>query len=94
MLLKLPEDVRRQARETYGLFSRNPNHPSLRFKKIHRTNPIYSVRISIDYRAVGVLHGQEIVWFWIGPHGGIRKDVAPTVGIRPDDSRHEAKSVS
>jgi hypothetical protein len=27
-----------------------------------------SVRITKDYRALGVLSEQEIVWFWIGSH--------------------------
>ena len=64
----LPQRIQRQAREAYKLFTRNPYHPSLRFKRVHPTKPIYSVRISIDYRAVGVLDGDEVVWFWIGPH--------------------------
>ena len=68
MLAKLPSDVRRQAQEAYRLFRQNPNHPSLRFKKVHNTEPIYSARINIGYRAVGVIDGGEIVWFWIGPH--------------------------
>jgi hypothetical protein len=29
---------------------------------------IYSVRIDIDWRAVGVLRDGEMVWLWIGPH--------------------------
>ena len=68
MLTKLPNNIRHQAREAYKLFRENPNHPSLRFKKIHNTEPIYSVRININYRAVGFVDGREIVWFWIGPH--------------------------
>jgi hypothetical protein len=44
----LPERVRRQAREAYKLFEQNPYHPSLHFKPIHPTRPIYSVRISRD----------------------------------------------
>lgn len=68
MLAKLPRDVRHQAKEAYRLFRRNRNHPSLRFKKVHATELIYSVRINIDYRAVGVVDGDELVWFWIGPH--------------------------
>jgi len=65
---KLPKDVQRQARDAYRLFSQDPNHPGLRFKKVHTTEPIYSARISIDYRALGVLDGEDIVWFWIGSH--------------------------
>jgi len=68
MLAKLPRDVRRQAREAYRLFRRNPNHPSLRFKQVHPTDPIYSVRIGLGYRAVGIREGDTIYWFWIGGH--------------------------
>jgi len=64
----LPLEVRRQARQAYRLFRGNPRHPGLRFKKVHSTQPIYSVRVTQDYRAVGVLKGDEIVWFFIGPH--------------------------
>jgi hypothetical protein len=65
---RLPEQVRRQARETYKLFEQDPYHPSLRFKRVHPSRPIYSARISINYRALGVRDGEEIIWFWIGSH--------------------------
>ncbi|HEY6201044.1 MAG TPA: hypothetical protein VI231_20755 [Candidatus Binatia bacterium] len=65
---ELPAEVQRQARRAYRIFRQNPNHPSLRFKPVHPARPIYSVRISSDYRAVGVLEGHEIVWYWIGSH--------------------------
>lgn len=64
----LPEQVRQQAREAYRLFAQNPRHPGLRFKRIHPTLPVYSARVNREYRAVGVLDGGEIVWFWIGSH--------------------------
>ena len=51
---ELPADVRKQARQAYRLFIENPHHPSLRFKSIHPSRPIYSVRIGLDYRAVGI----------------------------------------
>jgi hypothetical protein len=31
-------------------------------------NPIYSTRVTIAYRAVGLLEGDKITWFWIGNH--------------------------
>lgn len=65
---RLPENIRREAREAYRLFRDNPSHPGLRFKRIHPTRHIYSVRISLDYRALGVREGNEIIWFWIGSH--------------------------
>lgn len=67
-LAQLPPQVRRQARRAYRCFARDPYHPSLHFKPVHATEPIFSVRISGHYRAVGLRTGEEIVWFWIGSH--------------------------
>ena len=69
----MPDNVKRQARDAYRLFLENPRHPSLRFKKVHATEPIYSARISLDYRAVGIVEGEEILWFWIGSHADYDK---------------------
>lgn len=46
----------------------NPAHPGLNFKRIHPSRPYYSARISIDYRAVGLLEGDCVIWMWIGDH--------------------------
>jgi hypothetical protein len=35
---------------------------------VHATLPVYSVRIDLDWRAVGVLKDDTVVWFWIGSH--------------------------
>ncbi|MBX3036465.1 MAG: hypothetical protein KF758_06095 [Anaerolineales bacterium] len=70
---ELPVDVRKQARQAYRLFINNPNHPSLRFKSIHSTRPIYSVRIGRSYRAVGILEENDIIWYWIGSHADYDK---------------------
>jgi hypothetical protein len=59
---ELPADIRKQARQVYRLFIENPHHPSLRFKPIHPTRPIYSVRIGLNYRAVGIHEGDDIIW--------------------------------
>ena len=61
----LPEDVQRQADRVYILFSSNPSHPSLFLKK---AGPYWSVRVSRDYRVLGYRQGNEMFWFWIGPH--------------------------
>lgn len=68
MLAALPVDIRERADEAYSLFRQNPNHPSLRYKKVHTTLPVYSARITRGYRAFGVLEKEAIVWFWIGSH--------------------------
>jgi hypothetical protein len=64
----LPEQVQRQARKTYKLFVQDPHHPSIRFKRVHPNRPIYSVRVSLEYRALGVREEDEVIWFWIGSH--------------------------
>lgn len=76
LLAILPDEVSARANEAYLLFSTNPNHPSLRFKKVHSTKPIYSARISLDYRVVGILNGDLIVWFWIGNHADYERLLA------------------
>lgn len=50
------------------MFRANPHHPGLRFRKIHPTDPVYSIRIGLDYRAVGARQNDTIYWFWIGSH--------------------------
>ncbi len=64
----LPAEVQAQARRTYTLFRADPSHPSLRFKKIDNQENIYSVRIGLGYRALGLLEGSIVTWFWIGSH--------------------------
>ena len=65
---KLSKQIQKQARKAYRYFQTDPDHPSLRFKKVHPTKPIYSARVGKGHRAVGVLDNDEIIWFWIGPH--------------------------
>jgi hypothetical protein len=65
---ELPKPIQIKAASAYSLWSSNPEHPSLRFKKVHTVQPIYSVRIDRAWRAVGVLDGDTFVWFWIGSH--------------------------
>ena len=64
----LPTDVREQASEAYALWRSNLHHPSLQFKRVSERQPIYSVRIGIGYRALGLREDDHIFWFWIGSH--------------------------
>ncbi|MCX7016583.1 MAG: hypothetical protein NTW86_29170 [Candidatus Sumerlaeota bacterium] len=70
---RLPAEVKEQAREAYGLFLKDPYYASLHFKRIHSTRPVFSVRISANYRAAGLVEGDEITWFWIGSHADYDK---------------------
>ena len=64
----LPQPIQDLARKAYGLFRENPAHPSLQFKKVADRGPVYAVRVTLDYRALGIFTGHEVVWFWIGSH--------------------------
>lgn len=68
LFANLPEQVQEQTRAAYHQFQEDPSYPSLRFKKVHPELPIYSVRISKNYRAVGQLDGDTVIWFWVGSH--------------------------
>lgn len=64
----LPTSVKDIARKNYRLWKANPGHPSLHFKQVHPTEPIYSVRVGRGWRALGVMDDTSITWFWIGSH--------------------------
>jgi hypothetical protein len=61
----LPKSVQLSADESYELLKVNPSHPSLHFKRVGK---YWSVRISKEYRAVGIEIEQGVSWFWIGTH--------------------------
>lgn len=65
---RLPQNVKEKARKKYRLWRQNPNHPSLQFKRVHTREPIYSVRVGIGWRALGLQEDDAIYWFWIGTH--------------------------
>jgi hypothetical protein len=68
MFADLPQQVQQQARAAYRQFQHDPSYPSLRFKKVHPALPIFSVRINRNYRAVGQVEGDTVIWFWVGSH--------------------------
>lgn len=65
----LPAEAQRQARTAYQLFRADPRYPGLRFKQVHPTAPVVSVRVGLHYRALGRREAADTgVWFWIGSH--------------------------
>ncbi|WP_390622472.1 ParE family toxin-like protein [Vasconcelosia minhoensis] len=67
-LSQLPISVREEANKAYALWRNKPYHRSLQFKRVSQRQLIYSVRISLNYRALGLLEENHIYWFWIGTH--------------------------
>jgi hypothetical protein len=62
---QLPLEIQELADKNYELLKLNPQHPSLHFKKI---KSLWSVRVGINYRALGSDEPEGVLWFWIGKH--------------------------
>jgi hypothetical protein len=62
---QLPPEIRALARKNFQLWLRNPRHPSIHFKKVGN---FWSARVSDNYRALAVVRGERVEWFWIGSH--------------------------
>jgi hypothetical protein len=73
---RLPESVKRRARKSYRIWKNDPHHPGLDFKRVHTRRPIYSIRVGMDWRALGIVDGNRIVWFWIGSHNAYDRLIA------------------
>lgn len=70
----LPEDIRARADKQFSLLKGDPNHGSLQFKKIgiREGKEIWSVRVTLKYRALAFKESNDYVWFWIGEHNVYR----------------------
>ena len=67
---QLPADVRDLADKNFQPLKADPKHPSLHFKKIDK---LWSVRVGVHYRALGLDKPDGVVWFWIGSHADYDK---------------------
>jgi hypothetical protein len=65
---QLAPEIQSATRKAYYLFSQNPAHPGLRLERLRVDSRAWSVRITRDYRAVAIRHGDDWLWFWIGTH--------------------------
>lgn len=69
----LTPEVQERAKKVYELWQKDPYHDSLQFKRVHTKRPIYSVRIGMDWRALGIKDADTVTWFWIGSHSDYNK---------------------
>jgi hypothetical protein len=60
----LPE-IRAIADEKFRLLKADPHHPSLQLKKV---GVLWSVRVTLNYRALAKDRPEGLVWYWIGAH--------------------------
>lgn len=61
----LPKKIQKAATKQYSLWLRDPKKPSLRFKKV---GDYWSARVTGAYRAIGIMDGDTVIWFFIGTH--------------------------
>ncbi|MBW2167073.1 MAG: hypothetical protein JRG74_13570 [Deltaproteobacteria bacterium] len=64
----LPKKIQRDADRKFDLWKKNPFHPSLNFKCVNTEYNIWSVRVTMDYRALAVRNDKSVIWYWIGDH--------------------------
>lgn len=62
----LPAAIQRIAVKQYRPWRQDPHHPSVQFKKVAST--YWSARVTDDYRAVGIMEGDTMIWFWVRIH--------------------------
>ena len=58
-------EVRKLADKNYELLKADPRHPSLQLKRV---GELWSVRVGLHYRALGIDVQGGIQWIWIGSH--------------------------
>ena len=55
------------ADKNFNLLKADPSHPSLQFKLLG-AGKLYSARVGLHYRALGLPREEGVHWFWIGTH--------------------------
>ena len=64
----LPTDIQQAARLAYRKFREDPAHPSLHLERLRSDSRAWSVRVTLNYRAVALRRGDDWIWVWIGDH--------------------------
>ena len=71
---QLPDHIRNLADKNFDLLRNNPQHPSLRLKKV---GIFWSARVGLNYRALAKERQEGLVWFWIGSHDSYEQLINP-----------------
>ena len=65
---KLPDNVRRQVTHALSLWRQDPFYNSLQFKQAKTKDPVWSIRIGRQHRALALREADTVEWFWVGSH--------------------------
>jgi hypothetical protein len=66
----LPEAAQKLADKNFELLKQDPQYPSLHFKRI---GELWSARVGLHYRALGIDVDGDVCWIWIGTHADYDK---------------------
>ena len=69
----LPEHIKQLTLKNYKIWLTDSSYPSLHYKQVHNIKPIYSARVGIAYRVLGIQQDESMIWFWIGSHSDYDK---------------------
>jgi hypothetical protein len=70
LIEQLPLHVKELATKNFQLLKADPRHPSLHLKKIGN---LWSARVGMRHRVLGLDKGDTILRFWIGAHSDYDK---------------------
>jgi hypothetical protein len=65
---QLPREIQQAARAAYRKFQENPAHPALHLERLRSDPRAWSVRVTLNYRAVALRQADDWIWVWIGNH--------------------------
>jgi hypothetical protein len=63
----LPGEIQTLAHRNFAQLKADANHPSLHFKTVSNGR-FHSVRVGLNFRALGLPVGGGVHWFWVGSH--------------------------
>ena len=67
---RLPEPVKKAARQNFGFFEVEPQASLL---ALQENRQVLVCGAGLNYRALAVKDGPDLVWVWIGPHDEYEK---------------------
>jgi hypothetical protein len=65
---QLPEPIKIAARQAYQKFRVDPTNPGLHLERLSFERRAWSVRVTLNYRAVALRQDDAWIWVWIGNH--------------------------
>lgn len=65
---KLPKDIQKQFDTKCILFTENPYHPSLRFKRIQGTRTLWELSVTMNYQVTLEITETHVIFRKIGSH--------------------------